>query len=95
MKAVGLDTPGPASADGVVSSRGSTNFSHPGWRNYDFRGGLEAALGLPVVYNNDGNAAALYAHYQHFGADRAAALVDLGDRRHRPRRRRRSRRATS
>ena len=68
VKAVGLDTPGPASAEGVVSSRGSTNFSHPGWRNYDFRGGLETALGLPVVYNNDGNAAALYAHYQLFGA---------------------------
>src|SRR5512134_3674289 len=68
VKAVGLDTPGPASAEGVVSSRGSTNFSHPGWRNYDFRAGLEAALGLPVVYNNDGNAAALYAHYQLFGA---------------------------
>jgi glucokinase len=68
VRAVGLDTPGPASAEGVVSSRGSTNFSHPGWRNYDFRGGLEKALGLPVVYNNDGNAAALYAHYQLFGA---------------------------
>ena len=25
-------------------------------------------LGLPVVYNNDGNAAALYAHHRHFGA---------------------------
>jgi predicted NBD/HSP70 family sugar kinase len=68
VKAVGLDTPGPASAEGVVSSRGSTNFSHPGWRNFDFRGALEEALGLPVVYNNDGNAAALYAHYQLFGA---------------------------
>jgi predicted NBD/HSP70 family sugar kinase len=67
VKAVGLDTPGPASAEGVVSSRGSTNFAHPGWRSYDFRGGLEKAIGLPVVYNNDGNAAALYAHYQLFG----------------------------
>jgi len=67
VKAVGLDTPGPASAEGVVSSRGSTNFAHPGWRNYYFRGGLEKAIGLPVVYNNDGNAAALYAHYQLFG----------------------------
>jgi len=67
VRAVGLDTPGPASAEGVISSRGSTNFAHPGWRSYDFRGGLEARLGLPVVYNNDGNAAALYAHYQLFG----------------------------
>jgi glucokinase len=67
VRAVGLDTPGPASADGVISSRGSTNFAHPGWRNYDFRGAVEARLGLPVIYNNDGNAAALYAHYQLFG----------------------------
>ncbi|MGE5126619.1 MAG: ROK family protein [Betaproteobacteria bacterium] len=68
VRAVGLDTPGPASADGVISSRGSTNFAHAGWRNFDFRGSLETRLGLPVVYNNDGNAAALYAHYQLFGA---------------------------
>src|ERR1044071_389697 len=27
VAAVGLDTPGPASADGVISSKGSTNFS--------------------------------------------------------------------
>jgi glucokinase len=67
VRAVGLDTPGPASAEGVISSRGSTNFAHPGWRSYDFRGALERRLSLPVVYNNDGNAAALYAHYQLFG----------------------------
>ena len=68
VRAVGLDTPGPASAEGVISSRGSTNFAHPGWRSFDFRGALEAKLGLPAVYHNDGNAAALYAHYQLFGA---------------------------
>jgi predicted NBD/HSP70 family sugar kinase len=67
VRAVGLDTPGPASAEGVISSRGSTNFAHAGWRNFDFRASLETRLGLPVVYNNDGNAAALYAHYQLFG----------------------------
>lgn len=67
VRALGLDTPGPASADGVISSKGSTNFSHPGWRNYDFRAAVEAHIGVPVVYNNDGNAAALYAHYQLFG----------------------------
>ena len=67
VRSVGLDTPGPASASGVISSRGSTNFAHPGWRNFDFRGALEERLKLPVVYNNDGNAAALYAHYQLFG----------------------------
>jgi hypothetical protein len=47
---VGLDTPGPASADGVISSVGSTNFSHPGWGGFDVRGALEDALGAPVVY---------------------------------------------
>lgn len=65
--AVGLDTPGPASADGVISSKGATNFSQPAWRGFDVRGALEVRLGLPVIYNNDGNAAALYAHHVHFG----------------------------
>jgi predicted NBD/HSP70 family sugar kinase len=83
VRVVGLDTPGPASADGVISSRGSTNFAHAGWRGFDFRGALEARLGLPVVYNNDGNAAALYAHYVCFGKEAArhssvSAIVGTG-----------------
>ncbi len=65
---VGLDTPGPATADGVISRRGGTNFVHDDWKGFDFRTALEDELGLPVVYNNDGNAAALYAHHEHFGA---------------------------
>jgi predicted NBD/HSP70 family sugar kinase len=69
VRAVGLDTPGPASADGVISTKGSTNFSQPAWRGFDVRGALEARLGLPVVYNNDANAAALYAHHVRFGAE--------------------------
>lgn len=73
VAAVGLDTPGPASADGVISSLGATNFAQPAWRGFDVRGALEARLGLPVVYNNDGNAAALYAHHVHFGKRSAAA----------------------
>jgi glucokinase len=68
VRAIGLDTPGPASADGVISSKGATNFSQPAWRGFDFRGALEKHIGVPVVYNNDGNAAALYAHYAFFGA---------------------------
>ncbi len=81
VKAVGLDTPGPASATGVISSKGSTNFEHPGWRSFDFRGALEARLGLPVLYNNDGNAAALYAHHRLFGpeaAERASISAIIG-----------------
>lgn len=67
--AVGLDTPGPASADGVLSSKGATNFGHPGWAGFNIRAALEERLGLPVVYTNDANAATLYAHYARFGAD--------------------------
>jgi glucokinase len=71
VRGVGLDTPGPASADGVISSKGATNFAQPAWRGFDVRGALEGRLGLPVVYNNDANAAALYAHHVRFG-DKAA-----------------------
>jgi glucokinase len=71
VRGVGLDTPGPASADGVISSKGATNFAQPAWRGFDVRGALEARLGLPVVYNNDANAAALYAHSVRFGAKAA------------------------
>ena len=69
VAAVGLDTPGPASADGVISARGATNFAQPAWWGFDVRSALEIRIGLPVVYNNDGNAAALYAHQVHFGAN--------------------------
>jgi predicted NBD/HSP70 family sugar kinase len=83
VRAVGLDTPGPASADGVISSKGATNFSAPEWWGFDIRGALEERLGLPVVYNNDGNAAALYAHHEHFGVEAArrasvSAIVGTG-----------------
>jgi glucokinase len=73
VAAVGLDTPGPASADGVISSLGATNFAQPAWRGFDVRGALQERIGLPVVYNNDGNAAALYAHHVHFGERSASA----------------------
>jgi glucokinase len=71
--AVGLDTPGPVTADGVICSVGATNFANSEWRGFDVRRALEIRLGLPVVFNNDANAAALYAHYQHFGAELAGA----------------------
>jgi len=54
VRAVGLDTPGPASATGVLSTGGATNFGHPGWGGFDIRSALEERLGIPVVYNNDG-----------------------------------------
>jgi glucokinase len=65
---VGLDTPGPASATGVLSARGSTNFVHPAWAGFDIRGNLAKRLGKTVIYLNDGNAAALWGHFVIFGA---------------------------
>ena len=83
VRAVGLDTPGPASGDGVISSKGATNFGHFGWRGFDIRGALAERLGLPVIYNNDGNSAALYAHHVRFGPESGqrssvAAIVGTG-----------------
>ena len=66
--AIGLDTPGPASAAGQLSMRGSTNFVHAEWAGYDIRDGLARLLGKPVSYLNDANAAALWGHYTIFGA---------------------------
>lgn len=83
VAAVGLDTPGPASADGQLSTGGATNFGHPDWRGFHFRQALAERLELPVIYLNDANAAALYAHQVHFGALAAerssvAAIVGTG-----------------
>ena len=83
VKAIGLDTPGPASADGVISSKGATNFGDAGWGGFDIRTALEVRIGIPVIYNNDGNAAALYAHHVRYGAASAehgsvAAIVGTG-----------------
>ena len=83
VRAVGLDTPGPASADGVISARGATNFAATEWWGFDFRSAVEERLRLPVIYNNDGNAAALYAHERHFGDDASrrssvSAIVGTG-----------------
>jgi glucokinase len=72
---VGLDTPGPASSDGVLSARGSTNFIHPNWIGFDIRGRLAERLGRPVTYLNDGNAAALWGHFSIFGAKTKATSI--------------------
>jgi predicted NBD/HSP70 family sugar kinase len=82
VAAVGLDTPGPASAAGVFSSRGSTNFAHPEWSGYDIRSGVARRIGLPVTYLNDGNAAALWGHVALFGrgsdTSSVSAIVGTG-----------------
>jgi len=77
VDAVGLDTPGPISADGVLCSKGATNFSGEGYWNFDLRGALSQELELPVSFLNDGNAAALYAHWKRFGDDPTKTSVSL------------------
>lgn len=75
--AVGLDTPGPASASGVLSARGSTNFAHPKWAGFDIRESLAHKLGRPVLYLNDANAGALWGHYAIFGANSKETSVSI------------------
>ena len=75
--AVGLDTPGPASASGQLSARGSTNFVHPKWAGFDIREGLARKLNKPVCYLNDANAAALWGHYAIFGANSRETSVSI------------------
>ncbi|MCC6162657.1 MAG: ROK family protein [Acidobacteria bacterium] len=79
--AVGLDTPGPASATGVLSAKGSTNFVHPEWAGFDLPGNLTRLLKRPVSYLNDGNAGALWGHFNIFGrapATSVSAIVGTG-----------------
>jgi predicted NBD/HSP70 family sugar kinase len=75
IAAVGLDTPGPASAAGVLSARGSTNFVHPDWAGFDIRENLSLKLAKPVTYLNDGNAGALWGHFAIFGASIVATSI--------------------
>ena len=75
--AVGLDSPGPASADGVLSARGSTNFVHAAWAGFDLPGAVARLLNKPVTYLNDGNAAALWGHVALFGISSAATVTTV------------------
>jgi predicted NBD/HSP70 family sugar kinase len=66
VKAVGLDTPGPASADGVISAQGSTNLEMA--RGAVSFGLLRQVIGLPRLYQR-WNAAALHHRSVKFGRD--------------------------
>ena len=82
LAAIGLDTPGSASASGVLSRRGSTKCVRPDRAGFDIRAGVASRTGLPVTYLNDGNAAALWGHYALFGGDpgpiSVSAIVGTG-----------------
>lgn len=77
---VGLDTPGPASLDGVLGR--SPNLKHPDWLNFPIRAAFEDAIGKPVIYANDGNAAAYWEYFRLFGDDptkcMGAAILGTG-----------------
>jgi predicted NBD/HSP70 family sugar kinase len=77
---VGLDTPGPASLDGVLGR--SPNLKHPDWEGFAIRKGVEDRVGRPTIYANDGNAAAYWEYYRLFRDDRnkilAAAILGTG-----------------
>ncbi len=75
--AVGMDGPGPASATGVMSSKGATNFGNSAYSSYDLRGALQDALGIQTSYINDGNAAGLYSHWVRFGSSPHRSSISL------------------
>jgi glucokinase len=75
VTAIGLDTPGPASAEGVLSAEGSTNFLHARWGGFNIRENLAMKLDKPVTYLNDGNAGALWGHFAIFGASNRATSI--------------------
>lgn len=77
VEAVGLDSPGPVSGDGVLCQGGATNFGDAGYNKFPLRAAVEQTLDIPVSFLNDGNAAGLYAHWQAFGEDRTKTSVSL------------------
>ncbi len=69
VRAAGLDYPGPASVDGKLSKKGSTNYSGAEWREFNLRAAVADALGILVTYDNDGNRAGRYGHNLYFGEE--------------------------
>ena len=77
---VGLDTPGPATVEGVIGL--SPNLKHPDWNGFGIRAAVEARIRRPVIYANDANAAAYWEYHRLFGDDDrkilAAAILGTG-----------------
>ncbi len=77
---LGLDTPGPASLDGLLSK--SPNLDHAEWQDFPVRAEFEKLVDRPVVYANDGNAAAYAEYFERFPDDPskilAAAILGTG-----------------
>jgi predicted NBD/HSP70 family sugar kinase len=77
---VGLDTPGPATLDGVIGK--SPNLKHPAWGGFGIRAAFERHIRRPVLYANDGNAAAYWEYFRLYREDKtkvlAAAILGTG-----------------
>src|ERR1700722_4755834 len=87
VRVIGLDTPGPASANGVISSKGGTNFSGKEWWKFDIRTAVEDFSNYRCLQQRRQCRRSLRSS----GLLRRrfdAALVGGGNRRYRPRRRR-------
>lgn len=60
LKAVGIGSFGPVDIDSASPTFGCiTSTPKPGWQNYDFAGTVRKALGVPVGFDTDVDAAAL------------------------------------
>ena len=65
--ALGIGSFGPVDPDRGSPTYGTiTTTPKPGWQDVDLRGRIESALGVPVAFDTDVNAAALGEH--HWGA---------------------------
>jgi glucokinase len=78
VRGIGLCTPGPATADGQLQN--SQNLRHPEWEGFPIRKSVEDAVGRPVVYINDGNAAGYWEYHRLFKDDpkKIMAAITLG-----------------
>jgi len=76
VAAVGLGTPGPMDiARGMIL----TPFNMPGWHNFPIRDALSKALGKPVTFANDANAAAFGEYWIGSGRQYCSmVLITLG-----------------
>jgi fructokinase len=72
LLAIGIGSFGPVDPDPQSPTFGHiTSTPKPGWRNVDFAGAIRRALGIPVGFDTDVNAAALGEH--RWGAARGLA----------------------
>lgn len=64
LQAIGIGSFGPVDLDPTSPTYGYiTTTPKPGWGQTDLRGGILQALGLPVAFETDVNAAAIGEHY--------------------------------